>query len=871
MQKNKTALHVPHKRLHAPLGCVTLAVAGTCCAWAQTQSPSGIRERIVPVSSHASAASSGDQRDADRGDARTGDVPGQERLAQFDPDILRKRGLSPNIGNYFRQGARFPPGAQSVSFVVNGNEIGRRAVVFDAAGRLCFTPVLIVALGLRQPARITPEKGGRRREKACPDYRDHSPRTLIVLRPSEGIVDLTVPLEDTLPTSKPSAVEKGGIGALLNYRAYAYDNRFPGGETRRSRYVNTELGFNAGDWIVRSHQTYSGGEGVNRFQWQSAYAQKTFDDARQVLQAGRITTLTPLYAGLPIHGAQWFPERGLRQLQSFPVTGVAATRARVEIRQSGVLLYSTIVPPGPFSLTDYPLTNVGADLRVSVFEESGGERIITVPASSLLLASDRTQNDGLSLAAGQLWNAADAHGGGNAPVVTGGYGWALRSLGGTLGALLSRNYVSAGVASNWKFSRDASVFAQLIASRDERRDVHGVQGSAALAWRPVEGVALGASGNLRTLGYRTVQEAVGPYQATIAGRGMRSQIGATASWSLDRWGSVSAGVTRTSAFDAPPDHMYSLGWGTSWRRINLQTGISRNAARAYPAHSSPQVAGWPQPRANTYAYVNLSIPLGDSITSTSYARRTNDETRYGTALDQRVNDMLDYRLSVDRVADRPTTETSGSVHALPRYASTSLGITDRQNGGRSYYAEITGSLLATSAGWGFSPYAVQDTFGVVRTGDVVGLKVMTPQGPVWSGPGGSAAVPSLQAYRPSRVEASLDAGAIDIDVGNPLQVVQPGRGAVVRMEMDARRVRRVLLGVVDALGRPLPKGLPVLRRNGALFSSTAQGGRVMVDHMTEGVPLYVELAPGRRCLLQDIRTRPRAADGLFESGSAVCR
>ena len=128
MQKNKTALHVPHKRLHAPLGCVTLAVAGTCCAWAQTQSPSGIRERIVPVSSHASAASSGDRRDADRGDARTGDVPGQERLAQFDPDILRKRGLSPNIGNYFRQGARFPPGAQSVSFVVNGNEIGRRTI-----------------------------------------------------------------------------------------------------------------------------------------------------------------------------------------------------------------------------------------------------------------------------------------------------------------------------------------------------------------------------------------------------------------------------------------------------------------------------------------------------------------------------------------------------------------------------------------------------------------------------------------------------------------------------------------------------------------------------------------------------------------------
>jgi outer membrane usher protein FimD/PapC len=69
----------------------------------------------------------------------------------------------------------------------------------------------------------------------------------------------------------------------------------------------------------------------------------------------------------------------------------------------------------------------------------------------------------------------------------------------------------------------------------------------------------------------------------------------------------------------------------------------------------------------------------------------------------------------------------------------------------------------------------------------------------------------------------------------------------------------------------LPSGLPVLRGGNEFFSSTVQGGRVMVDQMVEDDMLYVELPDGQRCLLQDIRTRPRADGDLFENGTAVCK
>src|SRR5260363_177649 len=39
------------------------------------------------------------------------------------------------------------------------------------------------------------------------------------------------------------------------------------------------------------------------------------------------------------------------------VEGVASSPARVEVRQSGALIYSTLVPAGPFSLSALPLMN----------------------------------------------------------------------------------------------------------------------------------------------------------------------------------------------------------------------------------------------------------------------------------------------------------------------------------------------------------------------------------------------------------------------------------------------------------------------------------------------------------------------------------
>ena len=109
--------------------------------------------------------------------------------------------------------------------------------------------------------------------------------------------------------------------------------------------------------------------------------------------------------------------------------------------------------------------------------------------------------------------------------------------------------------------------------------------------------------------------------------------------------------------------------------------------------------GMPNTAANTVSrdtLDHLSVwTLGNTANLNTYARRNNDVTRYGTTVNQRLNEVVSYQAAVERASDRPGMEATASVTVVPRYTSLTLGLSDRQNGS-SRYAEIAGSVLATS-------------------------------------------------------------------------------------------------------------------------------------------------------------------------------
>src|SRR3546814_7354869 len=94
------------------------------------------------------------------------------------------------------------------------------------------------------------------------------------------------------------------------------------------------------------------------------------------LEAGKINSNSPLCTGAPMTGVQILPERALAGSahSGALVEGIAHSQATVEVRQAGVLLFSTMVPEGPFMLQDVCLLNMNTDLDVTVRETSGAER-----------------------------------------------------------------------------------------------------------------------------------------------------------------------------------------------------------------------------------------------------------------------------------------------------------------------------------------------------------------------------------------------------------------------------------------------------------------------------------------------------------------
>lgn len=806
-------------------------------------------------------------------------------VAQFDTDILRQRGLDPSIGEYFRRAPRFTPGDGVVSVTLNGTALGRKNATFSGIGLLCFNAAFVRAVGLKPITGADGKPVDEGVAGTCLQYTDFSPRTVVTLKPNESAVDIVTPPEFVQPL-RASVTEQGGTAGLLNYRAYTLQSSFSGGSTTTFRQLDTTIGFNVNDWIFRSQQSYSAQQSpagdTSHLRWQSTYGQKTFAEQRQVLQAGRSYTQSPLFGGIAFTGAQWFPERALQPQGSFAVTGLASSRARVEITQNGALLYSTVVPPGPFSLADFPLTNRGTDLQVKVTEENGAQQNFTVPASSLLLAADNTVAEGLSISAGQLWDVSETASLSRAPLVTASQGWNYGDQGqvtGTAGGLISSNYLSGGVGLNTRlWGAGQALYLQALAARDSEHDLQGAQASAALALTPSQDLQFGLSGNLRSKGYRSVQEAKSINVLLGDPGGYNTQVGGTVRWNAGAIGGFTAGLTRQSYFTGDPSYVYSLGWNVSVMKAQFSLGLAHNTARNLPALNANGSNA--QQASSSYLYANLIVPLGDNANSTSFVRRANDTgrevTRMGTGVDQKVNDYFGYRATVETVAGQSdAANTNLTAYLLPKYTSVSIGAGQGKNSS-SYYAEASGGVILHPEGVAFVPQSVQDTFGVVRLGDVSagsgvsGVRLDTPQGPVWSGVNGLAGVPALTPYHESRIEVNGKSLPDDVDVDNGLQVVQAGRGAVLRMDMAVTRVRRVLLRVSTPDGADLPEGAPILR-GGEFFTASAAGGRVMLTDLQEGRAYSVQLRHGRQCLLKNIRVQDKAQGEQFERGTATCQ
>lgn len=764
----------------------------------------------------------------------------------FDATTLHQRGIDPQLASLLLDAPRFAAGRHAVSLRVNGRPRGRLEVGFDQHGQLCFDQALLDAANLRVPGDSGP----------CHDLFAQSPQSLVEPDPASLTVSLVVPSEALRPLQQDiSGYQTGGVAALLNYDLTGFYNRFEDDDSRFGS-ANTEVGFNAGDWIVRSRQVQTWQDGLSRSTHLEAYAQRTFASHQAVLQAGQINLYNPVLSGAQITGVQVLTEQALQeQGQGATIDGIANSPAQVEVRQNGALIHSTVVPAGPFSLTDVRRLNSRSDVEVTVKESSGGERRFTVPAAMLGLG---LAAPGYSVAAGRVRTIGDAQG--DDPwVVSAGWTGAVHpqlSLGS--GVLAASEYRAAGLSLGWLPWLDSQVqLGTQVADTQARDKVRGVQTDLSWSQRLNDQWSFSVANSWRTPGYRELEESTYELESTQQRRSRyRDQQSATLGWSHPWLGAFGAGLSRSSNFDGDSSSRGLASWGTS------VGGVSLSASAEW------QMGGRQQQ--DNAVYLNVSLPLGESRRVRAWVRNSGGEHRTGLGLNEQLDDQLSYRVGAEHDTRDQQVETTLGLSALPRYSQLDVSYSRSDAERSSYQGSARGGVVVHGDGVTFSPYPVRDTFAVVSVGDMGGIKLSTPSGPVWTDWQGQAVVPQVNAYGRSPVEVQTRSLPRNADINNGVAMISAGRGAVDRVEFGVTLTRRVLLTARTEQGALLPRGASVSTAGGEFVTLVQDGGQVFLPNVLEQSALWVS-APGMtRCRLHFEVPAKGDPQVYFETAPARC-
>ncbi|HDR9470604.1 fimbria/pilus outer membrane usher protein [Burkholderia multivorans] len=818
---------------------------------------------------------------------------------EFDIETLKERGLDPALAQYFAEKPRFVGGVHRVSVSVNGQPCGTVDVRFDEHGNVCFDRTLIARARLRLPDELTPPRrrsllaflsgqqpllaesetsdtrkssadeaeshggdaaraaaDGTRRvavferspaqpfAASCYDYRSFQPQTEVNADSAKDMVEIVVPA-DALTRPRPGDnATSGGAGAMLNYNVVAGGSRSSGSSTATFLSADTEAGFNVGDWVVRSAQTYWRQQGQSEFQMPYVFAQKTDVETGYLVQAGQIGIRNPVVSGMPIEGVQMMPDDALAAIDSgSTIRGVAMQQSRVEVRQAGILIYTTLVPAGPFLLRNVTLIDRSSLIEVTLIDDANNKRSFTVPPSSLV--APRGAPLGLSLALGRVYQYRGPRDMARPVVLSVAKGWNVGAQSSVVaGALVSSRHQTAGINHTMPLFRNSvSLGNNVQISRSPSIGERGASVGVSLSAQLQGNISINVQGNRQSIGFRTLSDTLydlpdtvrrSQYWDIMRNYRIRDVMSGSASWNGNRFGALSASFNRFSTYAGFSGQHVAASWNRQFGRASLSINVDRSLGRGMTGD-------------DTAIYASLSFPLGPIHTST-YVTRNGGMLRGGVNASQTVNDFLSYNIGVERGQESGSERGFATLSWWPRYTQVSIsGSAQRDSGSLS--AQVQGGVVATKAGVTLSPYSIGETFGIVSTGNLSGVSVSTPAGIVWTDPRGKAVIGSIPAYTDVSTVLRTETLPRDVDVRNGYMELNAGRGSVNFLDIEVRRTRRMLLNVHLADGSPLPVGSSIRDAKDDYVTTAVGDGVVYLDRESAG-QLVARLPDGGRCSLR---------------------
>mgnify|MGYP003059635812 CR=1 FL=1 len=719
----------------------------------------------------------------------------------------------------------YAPGRYLVDLSLNGKEAGKQIldVTPQDSNELCLTEAWLTKAGIYVSADYFRE--GYNATRQC-YVLTKAPSVKVDFDVSTQSLALSIPQKGLVKMPENVDWDYGTSAFRVNYNANANTGR-----NNTSAFGSADLKANIGHWVVSSSATASTGDGgensatINMFTASRAIRLLSAD-----LLVGKTSTGDSMLGSTGTYGVSLSRNNSMKpgNLGYTPVfSGIANGPSRVTLTQNGRLLYSEMVPAGPFSITDVPLYTSG-DVTMKVTGEDGREQTQVFPLAVMNGQLSPGEHE-FNLAAGLPDDDSDMDG----AVFAASYGYGLENLTLRTGLVFNQDWkgASAGMVVGLGWLGAVSVDGAYASAkyRDGSHSGNKVQ----LAWSKqleTTNTGLRLSWSRRSEEYEDMSS-FNPsevYSQVNQGRrvkdewsaGISQPVGGLFSLSLSGWQRSYYPASAISAHRQQKDSGKERGvTGTLSTQIegvgvNLSWTGSRNA----------------EGENNWSASASVSVPfmLLDRrySSSTSVSTSKDGGTGFSTGLSGSLNDRFSYGLGGGRDSDGGASSYLNASYSGDR-AYLSGALNQSSSGGTSGSVSASGSVLAVPAAKDIMfSRTTGDTVAVVNVKDTPGVKVTSGDGQTNSD--GNLVVP-LNSYDWNTV--TIDAGTLPLstELTNTSQKVVPTDKAVVWMPFDALKVKRYLLQVKQRDGEFVPGGTWARDSKNTPLGFVANNGVLMIN------------------------------------------
>ncbi|UKA03988.1 fimbria/pilus outer membrane usher protein [Photobacterium damselae] len=283
--------------------------------------------------------------------------------------------------------SKYIPGTYLVTVVVNRNDKGAKQLVISPQERdtLCFSKSWLDALQV--PIDFTFYQSVFDSEKHC--YKlENNPSTEISFDSGRLVLNINIPQAALIKQKiKPQKWDYGTYAARFDYNANA---NISNGELQS--YLSIQGMLNVKEWITSLDISMT--QEATTFTPRLS-ASRAIESLSSDLTVGQISAggATALGLSLATNSSMNNSDIGYQPV----FAGVAHSYARVTLIQNGTTIYSEMMPPGPFSITDALLITSG-DVTMMITEENGTVSTTTYPiVVSANMLSPGQENYTLSL------------------------------------------------------------------------------------------------------------------------------------------------------------------------------------------------------------------------------------------------------------------------------------------------------------------------------------------------------------------------------------------------------------------------------------------------------------------------------------------